>query len=105
MNYDRWKKNVRGNETLLHGDELRDETDKRGGFNGGKGNARGGIVETGHVHVGAEEPDLSFAVSIGFHALEAFQAVVEHTGCWVEAEVLIGSDAGGEPALGSCPFD
>ena len=99
------KKDVRGNEALLHGAELRDEIDQRGGFDGREGDPCRGLVEAGHVLVRAEEPDLPFAVFVGFHALEAFEGVVENAGCRVKTEVLVGGDAGGEPAFGCCPFD
>lgn len=43
-------------------------------------------------------------VFVGFHALEAFEGVVEDAGCGVEGEVLVGSYSRREPARGGGPF-
>lgn len=80
---------------MIEGDEFRDEVDHRLGFEGGEGDAGGGIVETGHVLIRAEEADLPVGVLVGFHAFEAFEGVVEDAGGGVEAEVLVGGYAGG----------
>lgn len=71
----------------------------------GEGDARGRFVEAFHVPVRSEEADLAGAVLVGFHAFEAFEGVVEDARCRVEAQVLIGCYARGEPALGCCPLD
>lgn len=90
---------------MIKGDEFRDEVDHGLGFEGGEGDAGGRFVEAGHVFIGAEESDLAGGVLVGFHAFETFEGVVENAGGGVEAEVLVGGYAGGEPALGGGPFD
>ena len=95
-----------GDEALFHGGELGDEGGEGFAVEGGEGDARAGLVETGHVAVGAEEVDFARVwVLVGFHAFEGSEGVVEDAGGGVEAEVLVGGYSGLEPALGGGPFN
>ena len=64
----------------------------------------GGFIEAGHVLVGAEEANITIAILVGLHSLEAFEGVVEDAGCRVEGEVLVRGYSRGEPTRGGCPL-
>ena len=48
---------------------------------------------------------MASCVSVNFHALEAFEAVMEDAGCGVKADVLIGNDPRLMPPAYLTPFD
>ena len=96
---------LRRNKSLLQVHELRDEVYERVGHDSRKGDARRGFVETSHVLVRTEEPDLSTWVFVSFHAFETLECVVEDASRRVEAEVLIWRYSRRKPSLRGSPFD
>src|SRR4051794_38117070 len=68
-----------------------------------QGGALGAVVQTLAVAIGAEETKLAVVSAVHLHALEALGGIMQHRGCWGDAEVLVGLDLGSLPALGRGP--
>lgn len=72
---------------------------------GRHGQAGHRVVQSLDVFVRAEEAHLSLAVFVGFHPLEALDAIVQPGGSRGEGEVLEGNDFGFVPASVHIPVD
>ena len=70
-----------------------------------KSDPGGRFIEAGHVLVRAEEADITSAILVGLHSLEAFEGVVENAGCRVEREILVRGYPRCEPTGGGSPLD
>jgi len=88
-----------GDPVAIDLDELLDALDELIAVEGWQEEPLAGCVHPRHVHIGAEQADVARLVDVGFHALEALQAVVKRAGSWRDFEVLVRADAGGVPAL------
>ena len=70
---------------------------------GQRGPLRAG-VQTLAVAIGAEQAQLAVVSAVHLHALEALGGIVQHRCRGRDAEVLVGLDLGGLPAVGCGPF-
>ena len=71
----------------------------------GEGESVGGSFEASHVAVGPKHPHFSFVVAVGFHALEALDAVVQTRTEGVQFEVFEGGQLGLAPSFFGVPVD
>lgn len=87
--------------------DLQQLGDKLLHFIGLKSGQRGPLrtgVQTLAVAIRAEQAQLAVVSAVHLHALETFGGIVQDRGCGGDAEVLVGLDLGGLPALGCGPF-
>lgn len=96
---------LRGNEALLQLAEFLDQLDHLVAFERGQRDAGNAPVQSRHVHVRPEQPNVSLLVLVRLHALERLEGVVEDARRGVQAEVLVRCDPGVHPAIGRGPFE
>jgi len=97
--------NELGNESAVQFHKFPNQLGESFTVNSRQSNPRRGLVQTFHVLVRTEQPNLTIAVLVGLHSFEAFERIMEDTGRWVEAEVLVRNDTGIIPTGFSIPFN
>lgn len=90
---------------VVHLHKLSNKLDQGLAVESRESNARRRLVQAFHVLVRTEQPGSSVLILVCLHSLETLESVVEDAGGGVQAEVLVGDNARGVPAIGSGPLN